>query len=188
MWRFCDRLLSRLFLLGVLLLGSAGVPAADDATAAGVLDRTTAGRKLLKAALPSYPPEEQGRWTQSCVALYFTVRPDGKTDQFVVLESARPNRDERKFDNLPKSEQEQESRAMWRFVQPSVKALYAWEYAPASKASEEIAVFLFERSEMGGRVMKVSARRLDLRTPDPVTCGALDPAKARELIAKARGH
>lgn len=190
MWRFCDRLKTA---LGVALLAqTAGVFAADAGTAQMVENQTTAGRKLVKAALPTYPREEEGRGTQSCVSLYFTVRKDGKTDQFVVLEASRPDvaysrkaPDERALDTLPDSKKNEEAHAMWRFVEPSMKALYAWEYA-AGKPGDEIAVFRFERSANGGRLMKISARRLDLATQNPIGCTAIDPDKVRKNVATAR--
>ena len=182
MWRFFDRPMT------VLVLGAlAATPALGAAGPAvfGIDDKTTAHRTLVKAPLPPYPAEEQGRWTQSCVALYFTVRPDGKTDQFVVLESSKPS--ETKFDNQAHAAQVTESLEMWRFVRPALKAAYEWQYAPAAQATEEIAVFLFERSEMGGHVMKIHARRLDLGTDPPFACTTLDPGAVRKQVAKARG-
>lgn len=196
MWRFCDRLKTA---LGVALLAHAVFAVASTTDAQGVENQTTTGRTLIKAALPAYPREEVGRWTQSCVSLYFTVRKDGKTDQFVVLEATRPSAkagnqkraldanapDDRAFDDMPETDKKQEAQAMWRFVEPSMKALYSWQYA-SGKPGDEIAVFLFERSGIGGHLMKISARRLDLETKNPVGCAAIDPDKVRQSVATAR--
>ena len=36
---------------------------------------------------PHYPMHAKSRWEEGCVTLQFTVRPDGKTDNFAILES-----------------------------------------------------------------------------------------------------
>jgi hypothetical protein len=177
---------SAVLALGLALVAAGASAGSDgDLNAGDVRDQTSAGRKLVKAPRPSYPPEERGRWTESCVALYFTVRPDGKTDEFVVLEVPRIKH-ARAQNTQTEAEQLQESRSMRRFVQPAIDALYRWEYTPAKRASHEIVVFRHERSEMGGQLMRFTARRLDLKTPDPRACTeTLNPEEVRALVAKA---
>ena len=158
---------------------------ADDV--AGIRNDTTQGRQLLKAALPEYPREEQGRWTPSCVSLYFTVRPDGKTDGFVVLEAptyGHANSSELKT----KADQLADSRVTRQFVQNDLQALYSWQYAPAPKATDEIAVFSFTRSVMGGRIMDRWVRRMDLGSSNARGCAEpLDPKEVTSKVGKARG-
>lgn len=36
---------------------------------------------------PHYPMQAKKRWEEGCVVLQFTIRPDGKTDDFAILES-----------------------------------------------------------------------------------------------------
>jgi hypothetical protein len=114
------------------------------------------------------------------------VRPDGKTDSFVVLEVPRIKQ-ARASQLQTEAEQLQESRAMRRFVQPALDALFRWQYAPAPRATDEIAVFRWQRTEMGGQLMKFSARRLDLKTPGARACTTpLNPAEVRAVVGKAR--
>lgn len=172
----------------ILMLSLALLPALAQAADRGapqtVDDETTAGRTLLKAVQPDYPKEEQGRWTASCVALYFTVRADGKTDNFVVLEVPRKNAGGA---TQTEAEKLRESRGLRRFVQPAIDAVFRWEYAPAAAPTEEIAVLRYERGSVGGRLMKYSARRLDLGTKNARACEAtLDPAQVREIVARGR--
>jgi hypothetical protein len=170
---------------GTLFLSWAAA-AEPDWTVSDVQDQTTAGRKLLKAARPAYPQEERGRWTESCVALFFKVRPDGKTDEFVVLEAPRYKRP-RESELQTGAEKAEESRNTRLFVQPAIKALFDWQYAPAAKPTDEIAVFRYERTEMGGHLMRLSIRRLDLGTAKPRACTTtLDLQEVRALVAKAR--
>lgn len=170
-----------------LCLAAGAAAGKEDGSAADVQDQTTAGRKLLTASRPVYPKEERGRWTESCVALYFKVRPDGKTDEFVVLEAPRYKKP-RSSNLQTDAEKAEESRNTRLFVQPALQALFDWQYAPAAKANDEIAVFRYERTEMGGHLMRLSVRRLDLGTPKPRACTAtLDPGEVRALVAKGRG-
>lgn len=176
---------ARALAVALLLLPLAG-PAQPDPTVNDIRDQTTAGRQLLKAARPMYPVEERGRWTESCVAVYFKVRPDGMTDEFVVLEVPRYKKPG-ESDLLTAADKAGESRDARLFVQPALKALFDWRYAPAAQATDEIAVFRFERTEMGGHLMRLSIRRLDLGTPNPRACTTpLDPKQVRELVARGR--
>ncbi len=172
-----------LLLPGVL---AAQTTAEPDWTVRDVQDQTTGGRQLLEAARPLYPIEERGRWTESCVAFHFKVRPDGQTDDFVVLEAPRYKKP-RASQLQTEAEKAAESRNTRLFVQPALKALFGWRYAPAPRATDEIAVFRYERSEMGGHLMRLSIRRLDLGTASPRACtGVLDPGEVRALVQKAR--
>jgi hypothetical protein len=58
-----------------------GTLAATTAVAGPIDDRTAAHRALLAGQRPVYPISESGRWTESCVSIFFTIRPDGKTDE-----------------------------------------------------------------------------------------------------------
>lgn len=174
----------------VLLLLSGLSPAhstdAPKAADVDVQNQTTGGRTLLQAPRPVYPVEERGRWTESCVALYFTVRADGQTDEFVVLEAPRYKKP-RQSSLQTKAEKAEESRNTRLFVQPALKALFDWKYQPAAAATDEIAVFRFERSEMGGHLMRLNVRRLDLNTPNPRACtSTLNPKEVRVLVEKGR--
>lgn len=157
-----------------------------DWTAGNVQDQTTGGRTLISATRPVYPKEERGRWTESCVAFYFKVRPDGRTDEFVVLEAPRYKKPG-SAQVLTEAEKAAESRNTRLFVQPALKALFDWRYAPAPQSTDEIAVFRFEHGEMGGHLMRLSVRRLDLGTANPRACtSTLDPKEVRALIEKGR--
>lgn len=175
-----------LLLLPLPGLLTAQTAAEPDWTVGDVQDQTTGGRKLLKAARPTYPLEERGRWTESCVAFYFKVRPDGQTDEFVVLEAPRYKKP-RAAQVQTEAEKAEESRNTRLFVQPALKALFDWQYAPAAKATDEIAVFRYERTEMGGHLMRLSIRRLDLGTANPRACtSTLNPKEVRALVEKGR--
>ena len=170
----------------VLALVSVTAAGEPDWTVGDIKDQTTAGRKLLKAARPAYPQEERGRWTESCVALYFKVRPDGQTDEFVVLEAPRYKKP-RDSNIQTEAEKAEESRNTRLFVQPALKALFDWQYEKAAKATDEIAVFRYERTEMGGHLMRLSVRRLDLGTPNPRACTTtLNIEQVRALVKKGR--
>lgn len=172
--------------VAALCLFCTALAAEQDWTVGDVQDQSTGGRKLLKVARPVYPQEERGRWTESCVAFYFKVRPDGQTDEFVVLEAPRYKRP-REAHLQTEAEKAEESRNTRLFVQPALKALFDWQYAPAAKATDEIAVFRYERSEMGGHLMRLSLRRLDRNTPNPRACTeALSPKEVRAMVEKAR--
>lgn len=169
-----------------LMLCAIASAAESDWTVSDVQDQTTGGRQLISAARPLYPLEERGRWTASCVAFYFKVRPDGHTDEFVVLEAPR-YKQARASQIQTEAEKAAESRNTRLFVQPALKALYDWRYAPAAQATDEIAVFRYERTEMGGHLMRLSVRRLDLKTANPRACTSiLDPKEVRALVEKAR--
>jgi len=174
-----------------IILGAAALIVCVSAIAGddpnGIRDDTTQGRQLLKSVRPEYPREERGRWTPSCVALYFTVRADGKTDGFVVLEAPTYGHNNRSQVET-QAEQLADSRVSRSFVQNDLAALYNWQYARADKATDEIAVFSFTRSEMGGRLMDLSIRRLDLGSADLRACmEALDPKEVAAKVGKARG-
>jgi hypothetical protein len=167
-----------------LLLVLASAQAGEGTT--GITNETTQGRELVKATRPQYPPSENGRWTASCVSLFFTVRPDGKTDRFVVLEAPRYAR-ARAEQVQTDAEKLAESRLERKFIQNDLQALLQWEYAPGPKATEEIAVFDFRRTEMGGHLMNLTIRRTDLGAATLRGCDALDPKQVMAIVEKARG-
>ena len=172
--------------VAALCLFCTALAAEEDWTVGDVQDQSTGGRKLLKAARPMYPVEERGRWTESCVAFYFKVRPDGQTDEFVVLEAPRYKKP-RASSIQTEAEKAAESRNTRLFVQPALKALFDWQYAPAAKPTDEIAVFRYERTEMGGNLMRLSLRRLDLNTANPRACTTvLNPKEVRAVVENAR--
>ncbi len=176
----------RIFAAAALFLSCTVAASEQDWTAGDVQDQSTGGRKLLKAVRPMYPVEERGRWTESCVAFYFKVRPDGQTDEFVVLEAPRYKKP-RASNIQTESEKSEESRNTRLFVQPALKALFDWQYEKTPQATDEIAVFRYERTEMGGHLMRLSIRRLDLNTVNPRACTqTLNPEEVRALVNKAR--
>ncbi len=64
---------------------------------------------------PHYPMQAKRRWEEGCVILQFTVRPDGKTDDFAILES----------------------KPRGLFEKSVIGAVYQWQY-DRSKASRTV--------------------------------------------------
>lgn len=71
---------------------------------------------------PPYPPAARHRWTEGCVLLQFTVREDGKTDAFTVLES----------------------KPRGVFERSVIRAVLEWEYAPQDRPRTVTEEFVFE--------------------------------------------
>lgn len=75
---------------------------------------------------PHYPMEAKRRWQEGCVVLQFTVRPDGKTDDFAVLES----------------------RPLGMFEKSVIGAVYQWQYDPTSKPRTVVEAFEFRNQSL----------------------------------------
>jgi TonB family protein len=75
---------------------------------------------------PAYPMQARHRWEEGCVVLQFTVRPDGKTDDFTVLES----------------------KPIGVFEKAVIGAVFKWRYDPAPDARTVVEKFEFRSSAM----------------------------------------
>ena len=75
---------------------------------------------------PPYPMAAKRRWEEGCVVLQFTVRPDGKTDDFAILESKPPG----------------------LFEKSVIGAVYHWEYAPSAAARTVVERFEFRNQSL----------------------------------------
>lgn len=77
---------------------------------------------------PVYPMQARHRWEEGCVLLRFTVRPDGLTDDFAVLES--------------------QPRGV--FESAVIGAVYRWRYPPAAAPRTLVKLFTFRNIGFGG--------------------------------------
>jgi TonB family protein len=73
---------------------------------------------------PPYPMDARRRWEEGCVVLRFTVRRDGKTDDFAILESKPPR----------------------VFERAVIASVFKWRYAPSDEARTVVETFEFRNS------------------------------------------
>lgn len=76
---------------------------------------------------PPYPMQAKHRWEQGCVVLQFTIRPDGKTDDFAILESKPPG----------------------VFEKSVINAVYRWEYDRSPESRTVVETFEFRNKGLG---------------------------------------
>jgi TonB family protein len=75
---------------------------------------------------PHYPMQAKHRWEEGCVILRFTVRPDGKTDDFAVLDS----------------------RPLGVFEKSVIGAVFKWRYEPSDEARTVVEKFEFRNPSL----------------------------------------
>lgn len=75
---------------------------------------------------PPYPMEAKKRWEEGCVVLQFTVRPDGKTDNFTILES--------------------NPRGL--FEKSVIAAVYQWQYDRSKESRTVVEAFKFHNHSL----------------------------------------
>lgn len=81
---------------------------------------------------PAYPMSARHRWEEGCVVLRFTVRPDGTTDEFAIMESNPRGVFERNV----------------------IVAVYRWRYAPAPETRIVVEQFEFRNPRLGASPVK----------------------------------
>lgn len=75
---------------------------------------------------PAFPMQARHRWEEGCVVLQFTVRTDGKTDDFTILES----------------------NPVGVFERDVILAVYRWAYDPAPEPITLVEFFEFRNPRL----------------------------------------
>lgn len=75
---------------------------------------------------PHYPMQAKARWEEGCVVLRFTVRPDGKTDDFAILES----------------------KPLGVFEKSVIGAVYQWQYDRSTESRTVVESFEFRNQSL----------------------------------------
>ncbi|HUS23381.1 MAG TPA: energy transducer TonB [Candidatus Binatia bacterium] len=78
---------------------------------------------------PPYPMSARNRWEEGCVVLRFVVRPDGKTDDFTILES----------------------HPLGVFEKSVIGTVYDWQYDRADRPREVTEVFEFRNPDLAAQ-------------------------------------
>jgi TonB family protein len=104
-------------------VGGAAAREAADAESSTTLDPivVTAPPQPRVRLNPPYPMEARRRWEEGCVLLRWTIRPDGQTDDFAVLES----------------------HPLGVFEKTVIGAVYKWKYDPSPRARTVVEKFDF---------------------------------------------
>ncbi len=114
--------------------GADATPPAPDAAPTKLDPITVIGHPIPKPRLrlaPHYPMDAKKRWEEGCVVLQFTVRPDGKTDDFAILES----------------------KPIGVFERSVIGAVYRWQYDPSPEPRTVVELFEFRNQSLSTQPM-----------------------------------